>query len=901
MKQVLARSDGALVARMPTPAVGPRDVLVRNRYSLISTGTETAAMQPAGAPAEPSPATSDALYFLNEIDAPPLETWTVDGDSKLVQEGPRPTVETAPGEYAYGLMSPEIHLAGGTRHVLAARIRVLDGNVSCGLLSADGQTWLAIQSFPYAMPEMHFSLYIDVPRGRGQDVKFVVNNHRPGKNEASTFQVTEVTHLSWARAKEATAEPVDAPTPTPQERLKTTVKKAVRRWTGEENSRQEQALKRWYGRLTGNPIAARTTLVSASGLPQDDMSQQGWNLGYSSAGEVVATGERVTEFAVGDLVACGGAALANHAEYVSVPVNLVAKLPPGVDCRAGCSATVGAIALQGVRRAELELSDRVVVLGLGLIGQLTVQLARAAGCRVMGFDPLPARVAAAKRRGMHDGASDEDAMAACVRRWTGEHGADAVIITAATKSAAPVNQAMNLCRRRGRVVISGDVDIHPERAAFYRKEIDLRMATSYGPGRYDASYEQDGRDYPYAYARWTTNRNLQSYLEMLADGSVDFLGLVEAEASIDDAPEAYRALVSADVKPMAVLLSYPPSGTDDDAPDAIPTRLAMRGGVPLRTGPVNFVLVGAGAFGQAMLVPKLLACPDAFQFYGVVSRHGVQGANFARSIGVPNIATELDGFLADPEVGALIIATRHHEHLPQTLAGLRAGKHVFVEKPLAISRGQLDEFLDVYGPMPEKPHVMVGFNRRFSPAILRLREIVAGRRGPLMISYRVNAGRIPADHWIQGEHGGGRNIGEACHMYDVFRALTGAAVERASAMPLAGRGPDLLANDNFTATIRYEDGSVATLLYTAIGPKQGLPKERIEIFCDGSAYIVDDFCQLTEAGRPAPLWAGEVDKGHAEEIRRFGACVAKGADAPIPIDEIIETTALALTIEEQLR
>lgn len=903
MKQVLGKSDGVLVARMPVPSMGPREVLVRVRYSLISTGTETAAMKLPATPVNDGGEKKSVLYARRECTPPPIAQWALEAGTTTDQTGTSRVVTTGDASYAYAMSSPLMTFAAEGRHVVTVRVRLLTGNLSCGLLSADGSSWLAMQSFPYPMPELAFNLYIDVPAGPDLQARLVISNNRPGVTHGSRFEPLGVSHSAWIASRGELPEPSDQSTEEQDASsgLKGVVKQFVQKWSGERDSRTERWLREWYRYLTGKPGATMPRLIPAEGLPTNEMEHQGWALGYSCAGEVVATGDQVKEFAVGDRVACAGAGLANHAELVAVPVNLVAKLPDAVDFRAGASATVGAIAMQGVRRAEVTLGDRVIVIGLGLIGQLTGQLCKAAGCSVIGFDPAGDRVQRALGHAIDEGAMSDSELLKIVRRLTGGHGADAVIITAATKSDAPINLAMKVARRRGRVVISGDVDIHPERRDFYQKEIDLRMATSYGPGRYDASYETEGRDYPLAYARWTANRNMSSYLDLIAQGKVDFLGLVEAEFTLNDAPAAYQRLLGTAAKPMAVLLSYPDvdGGIAEITTASRTTQLT--GGVPARQGVANFVLVGAGAFGQSMLVPKMMAHPDKFQFYGVVSRHGSQGSNFARSLGVSRMASELTPFLQDTQAHILVIATRHHEHAEQAITGLRAGKHVFVEKPLAINWQQLQGFVEAYEALPVKPHLLVGFNRRFSPAVSRLRESLQGRRGPLMMNYRMNAGYVPLDSWLQGEHGGGRNIGEACHMYDVFRSLTGAPVESVHAVPIGQRPADRLASDNFIATMRYADGSIATLTYSAMGPREGLPKERFEVFCDGQAFVVDDYVRLIKAGETAPLWEGTVDKGHAEELAQFGQAIAEGTPSPIPIEEILETTALALKIEESLR
>jgi predicted dehydrogenase len=641
--------------------------------------------------------------------------------------------------------------------------------------------------------------------------------------------------------------------------------------------------------------------AASGGVPYSEMDQTGWNVGYSVAGEVVAVGDGVTDLVAGDLVACAGAGQANHADFVNVKRNLVCRIPEGCPVSAAASATIGSIALQGVRRASPQLGERVAVLGLGLIGQITVQLLRSAGCQVIGLDLDPERVARARALGMEAGASDPDAFKALVRDRTNGLGADKTLMTAATRSDSVVNLAMEITRAKGVAVIVGDIGLNVQRAVFYRKEIDLLMSTSYGPGRYDQTYEADGKDYPFAYVRWTLNRNMQSYLELVASGRVNVDALIDRVITVDEATAAYKALAgAAGAPPLGVLIRYPDDTRSLPEP-ADATRITVRGHKPPRPELINYALVGAGAFGMAMLVPQMKKRKDRYFLKGVVTRNNAQGGNFARENGVEVLASDLKTVLDDPSFHLMVIATRHHEHVQQVVASLNAGKHVFVEKPLAITWQGLDEVIAAYNSLEHKPLLMVGFNRRFSPAVTEVQKIVAARRAPLMIEYRLNGGYIPMDSWVQGAQGGGRNIGEACHMYDVFRSLTGSKVRSITATAIDPGTMPHARNDNFSATIGYEDGSVATLVYTALGPKTGMSKERIEIFCDGEAYVVDNFQKLIRASDQSVLWqSGEPDKGHAEEFSRLGDAIAGGTPAPIAFDEIIETTAVSLHVEDLL-
>jgi predicted dehydrogenase len=562
--------------------------------------------------------------------------------------------------------------------------------------------------------------------------------------------------------------------------------------------------------------------------------------------------------------------------------------------------TVGAIALQGVRRANLQLGETAAVIGLGLIGQITAQLLRAAGCKVIGLDLSAARLARARELGLDDGATDPDGFKARVRDWTGGRGADATLMTAATKSDAIVNLAMEVTRAKGRAVIVGDIGLNAQRATWYRKEIDLLMSTSYGPGRYDVSYEQQGHDYPYAYVRWTLNRNMQAYMELVARGQLQFDPLVDRVVNVDDAAEAYRELADERGEPpMGVLLRYGPEA--DGAESLADTRIELRGHRTPPSGPTKWALVGAGAFGTAMLVPQMQKRSDAFFLHAVVSRTAAQGGNFARERRIPVVTSRLEDVLNDPQIGLVVIATRHHEHAAQVVQCLQAGKHVFVEKPLAITWRELEGVVRAYQDRDAAPILMVGFNRRFSPALVKVRELTATRRAPLVIQYRLNGGYIPLDHWVHGPQGGGRNIGEGCHMYDVFRSLAGAPVTGVSAAAIGTGSAPYLRNDNYSATLTYADGTLATLTYTALGPKVGLGKERIEVFCDGDAYIVDDFKTLTRASDGAVLWESrEADKGHATQMSLLADAIVSGRAAPVPADELFETTAVSLQIEDLL-
>lgn len=639
------------------------------------------------------------------------------------------------------------------------------------------------------------------------------------------------------------------------------------------------------------------------GLPASETNQIGWNVGYSSAGEVIAVGAGVSGYRIGDFVACAGAGQANHAEFISVKQNLCAHVPTGTPLHRAATTTVGSIAMQGLRRTEPRLGEVVCIVGLGLIGMISVQLFRTAGCKVIGLDLDPSRVDRALKLGANAAVIDADECQRLCLHMTDGHGADATVVTAASKSDALINLAMRTTRRRGRVVIVGDIGMNIERPEFYRKEIDVLMSTSYGPGRYDPTYELDGRDYPYAYVRWTQNRNMTAYLELVATGAIDVDALIDEIVPVDRAPETYDALARSKSPPLGVLLAYSPEPKVDldeqtiDRRDS--TQISIRGARKPLNQLVGYCLVGAGGFGTSMLVPQMDKRRDVFQLKGIVSRDPVRGGNFARQRGVELLSTDFDAALADDSIQLVVIATRHHEHAEQVARALEAGKHVFVEKPLALTWSQLDHVRAAYEASDRI--LMVGFNRGFAPAALAVKKALATRKSPLVISYRLNGGFIAGDSWIQGSQGGGRNLGEACHMYDFFGSFTNSPVTSIAAHGMAPGATAYRANDNFAATLSYEDGSVCNLVYTAAGPKSGLAKERIEVFCEGRAFLIDDFVRCDEYPSETTLWqATTADKGHFNELSALADALRDGTDAPIPVHRIFETTAVALQIEDQL-
>jgi predicted dehydrogenase/threonine dehydrogenase-like Zn-dependent dehydrogenase len=619
--------------------------------------------------------------------------------------------------------------------------------------------------------------------------------------------------------------------------------------------------------------------------------------GYSAAGTVIDIGAGIDDLRPGERVACAGSQCAHHAEIVRIPRNLAAPLPGDLGFAEASTVTLGAIALQGVRRAEPTLGETFVVIGLGVLGQLTAQLLRAHGCRVIGSDLDPSRIHVALELGMNVGINpDQGDDVEQVARLTGGMGADGVIIAAASPSDAVVSSAFRMCRRKGRVVVVGDVGLNLDRSDLYAKELDFFISTSYGPGRYDPRYEERGIDYPVAYVRWTENRNMQEYLRLLAEHRVRVGPLITATYPIAQAGEAYQALERDGAKPLIVLLSYDGDGSAVDSRKMLNPRARSP-----KAGRVGVAVVGAGAFAKGVHLPNLQRLGDEFELRAVVSRTGHNASATARQFGAAYSTTEYQQVLADPDVHLVVITTRHNLHGGQALEALRAGKHVLVEKPLALSQTELDDIVRFFDGRSEEavtPVLLTGFNRRFSAYARRVSELVKQRSNPMILNYRMNAGYLPLDHWVHTSEGGGRNKGEACHIYDLFTYLTASRVMMVQASTVVPRTAYYSSSDNFVATISLEDGSLATLTYTALGVRE-YPKEQLEIFVDGKVIVLDDYRKLTVYGARAKGRASSTpEKGQKEELEALARAIRGGGEWPIPLWQQVQATEIALRVEE---
>ncbi|MGO9018934.1 MAG: bi-domain-containing oxidoreductase [Syntrophobacteraceae bacterium] len=630
-------------------------------------------------------------------------------------------------------------------------------------------------------------------------------------------------------------------------------------------------------------------------------------LGYSCSGVVCEAWSGVDAFQPGDAVACGGAGYANHSEFNIIPQNLCVKIPNRPDTAGGGAvlfeeaafATVGAIALQGVRQAALTLGERVCVIGLGLIGQLTVQICKASGCRVIGADIDPGRIETAVKFGADMGLHSND-LERQIWQFTNGAGADAVIITAAAKGSGLVALAGEISRIKGRVVAVGLIGLNVPRDIYYKKELDLRLSMSYGPGRYDAEYEERGHDYPLPYVRWTEQRNMQAFLELVAEGRLDVRPLISHRYPFEQALDAYDLITTGREPSLGVVLGYDNKREEPKTPAtkkmmSLPSPCAVLG------------VIGAGNFAKAVLLPGFKA-HKLVALRGICTARGVSAKAAHDRFGFQYCAEDAIELIGDKAVNSVLIATRHNLHGPLAAEALAAGKHIFVEKTLCLNADELNLIIRRRAESindGKVPVLMVGFNRRFSPLVRHIRKVLSDRSTPIVASYRVNAGFIPGDSWVQDPvEGGGRIIGEVCHFVDTLRFLTGSPVRSVQAACIQSDNVKLTCRDSLSITLSYQDGSVAAIVYHALG-NPGFPKERLEIAAEGKVIDLDDFCKLEIFGpkifRPKRQRIKvKQDKGFAAEIDAFVNAVVTGGPAPIPFTEIVETTKVTFAVHKAL-
>jgi len=624
-------------------------------------------------------------------------------------------------------------------------------------------------------------------------------------------------------------------------------------------------------------------------------------LGYSCAGVVREVGRGAEGFRVGDRVACAGMNYASHAETVFVPKNLAVKIPEGVSFDEAAFVTLGAIALQGVRTAEARLGEAVAVIGLGLLGQLTVQILKAAGCRAIGIDLDPAKVELALAHGADEAVARGADAEGAVARFTGGYGADAVIITAAAETNDPIELAGSIARDRAVVSVVGAVRLEVPRKVYYEKELQLRLSRSYGPGRYDAQYEEGGVDYPVGYVRWTERRNMGEFLRLVGAGAVKLDRLVTHRFPIAEAERAYELITGKGREPyLGILLTYgltsgltsglPSDLASGEAPGPAAKVIAL-GARGKPGGDVRLGVIGAGNFARSVLLPRL-AKTSGVRLAGIATATGRNAKAVGEQYGFGFCTTDYQELLSRDDVNTVLIATRHDTHARMTAEALRAGKAVYVEKPLAITAEGLSEV--VAAAAQTGGRVMVGFNRRFSALSAELKQALTGA-GPLGISYRVNAGAVPRESWVQGEEGGGRIVGEVCHFVDYLQFLTDAEpVEVFARAAAAGE-------DTFAVTVKLSDGSIGSINYFATGDR-AFPKERVEVYGGGRVGVLDDFrgLEVWRDGRRRAARRGAQDKGFDRELGLFVAAARAGGEMPIGWRSLVLTTLATLRIVDAL-
>ncbi len=615
--------------------------------------------------------------------------------------------------------------------------------------------------------------------------------------------------------------------------------------------------------------------------------------GYSASGIIIDVGSNIKNFKRGDRAACTGIGVANHAEFIVVPENLAVKVPKSLSLKEASTVAVGSIAMHGVRRCDPKIGEVIVVIGLGIIGQLSVQLLKLSGCYVIGTDIDKRRINRAVKIGLDKGFYAEDPnITKEVIRNTNGYGADSIIITASSKDSGIINQAIKMSRKKGRIVVVGDVNLTIDRDEFYEKELDLLMSTSYGPGRYDEKYEKKGFDYPYAYVRWTENRNMSEYLNLLSKGKINVSILIDDTLTVDNASAAYDMLKSDDKKPLIIILEY--------KKDKVPEKKIILKSYKPEHEKINVGIIGAGSFIKGVHLPNLRKIDHIFKINAICSKTGSNADSLARQYKAEYSTTDYKLLLNDKNIDLIIIGTRHNLHSRLAVEVINAGKAVFLEKPMAINKEELGNLIKALER--EKLPFMVGFNRRFSPFIEELKKFTDKRINPMIINYRVNAGFLPREHWVHSKEGGGRNIGEACHIYDLFNFLTNSKTNFVSAVSINPTTQQYGYDDNFAATIRYKDGSICNLIYTSLGTEYA-PKERMEIFFDNKVIFLNDYKELSFFGiRGKNIKSNIQNKGQFEELLKFGNNLKdKSTDQVIPIWQLIQATEISFEVERQLK
>jgi polar amino acid transport system substrate-binding protein len=624
-------------------------------------------------------------------------------------------------------------------------------------------------------------------------------------------------------------------------------------------------------------------------------------LGYSAVGRVMEVGQGTDDVHPGDFVACAGAGFANHAEVNFIPENLFVKIKREDKLEELAFTTLGAIAIQGIRQAEVQFGETVAVMGLGLVGQITAQVLKAAGCRVIGLEFDSSKLELARQNGLEAGIIlGKDEPVSKVKEFTRGYGADKIIITASTKENEPVELAAEIARDRATIVMVGVTGMDLPRKPYYEKELNFRFSRSYGPGRYDYQYEEKGIDYPIGYVRWTERRNMEEFVRLVEEDAINIKSLITHRFSFDEALEAYQLITEnpKQEKFIGVLLQY------DIHKTVIPTiSLAGPKGktAGVRTGDIRVGLIGAGNFAQTVILPEFRKLKGV-SFIGACSARGIHAAALAKKHGFKYVTGDYQEILNDPEINLVVISTTHNLHFSMAQDAMNRGKDVYVEKPLCMNESELESLKQFMAEHPECS-LLVGFNRRFSKHIEGIKSCFRNNRSPYLINYRVNAGNIPKGHWINDpEIGGGRIVGEVCHFIDLTQYITGARPIQVYTQKMAMDRSDVINEDNICCTISYDDGSLASLIYTSVGDKS-YPKEKLEVFCNGAAASCDNFIRtrIWNHGRLVNIKTPGIDKGFSGLYSGYISYLRGKAENPIPLDEIFQNTLTTFKVKESLQ
>ena len=618
-------------------------------------------------------------------------------------------------------------------------------------------------------------------------------------------------------------------------------------------------------------------------------------IGYSSTGIVIDKAHDIDNINIGDYVSCSGVGYANHAEIICAPKNLTVKLPETIDLKQAAFTTLGSIAMQGVRQAQVQLGEYVVVLGLGLVGQITAQLLNISGCRVIGIDLLKSRVDLAKKSGIYKGiiSSKCDPVKA-VLSYTEGIGADVVIICASTESDIPINQAAEMARNRGRITIVGHVGTKYPRGIFYRKELELKTSRSYGPGRYDIEYEEKGLDYPISYVRWTEKRNMEEFTQLLSEKKIDMTPLISNIYPVDKAKEAYQSLIEHKDKVMCTLLQYNQKKTTSEN---IKRKIQNNNWKPVK-GKINIAVIGCGNFTKTVHLPNLKKIPE-YNIYAIVSATGINAKKIAQQYNAKYYTTDYKDVLNDKETDAVLITTRHNLHAKIANDAAKKGKHILLEKPMAINEHELNTLTKTL----EKSEIVftVGFNRRYALLAIKAKELLKERKTPVILNYRINMESWNKNWMDDKEEGGGRIIGEVCHFIDFCKWLTDSEIKDISAHKIKIDNKDIVESSNCAIIMSHSDGSISTITYTTLGSRE-LEKERIEIFTDRKAIIINDFKELIfkEKNNNMHIKNKITNKGHYNELIEFSKKIRGLDSATLSTENAIDVTKKSFKIRDIL-